>query len=96
LTGAGIAIGGGRRMAAKLRGSKAWRAGAAQSHPRRSRLPLEVAVALAVKFVALIVIWSVWFDDRQDRRVDGDDVARTIYSAPAAREADRTEHAARP
>jgi len=63
---------------------------------RRRRLALELSVALVVKFVALVVIWNVWFADRQDRHVDGEDVARAIYAAPAASAPGRDDRAARP
>jgi hypothetical protein len=68
---------------------------AEQSFSRRPRLAVEVAVVLAVKFAALLAIWSVWFDDRQDYRVDGEQIARTIYAAPAASDSG-TGHAAGP
>jgi hypothetical protein len=58
---------------------------------KRPRLALELSVALVVKFVALVVIWNLWFADPQDRRVDGEDIARAIYAAPG-----REDRAARP
>ena len=56
---------------------------------RRRRLGLryarEIAVVLVVKFVALFVIWSVWFAGPGRRDVGVEGVAERVYSSqPAA------------
>jgi hypothetical protein len=71
-------------------------ASTAGESPRRSRLAVEIGVVLALKFAALVAIWSLWFDGRQERRPSGEDVARTIYAAPAPKAAGGTGHAAGP
>jgi uncharacterized membrane protein len=63
---------------------------------KRPRLALELSVALVVKLVALVVIWNLWFADPQDRDVDGEDIARAIYAAPAVAAPGRDDRAARP
>jgi hypothetical protein len=49
---------------------------------RRPNLAREIAIVLAVKFLALFVIWSVWFAHPEARRLDGARVAATLYSSP--------------
>jgi hypothetical protein len=49
---------------------------------RRPRLKREIAWALALKFVALAVIWYVWFS--HPVRMDGDRIGAGIYSSGPA------------
>ena len=51
---------------------------------RRPRLALEITVALAVKFVALAVIWHLWFAHPAARRLDARGIGAAVYAAPAA------------
>jgi hypothetical protein len=51
---------------------------------RRPRLALEIAVALAVKLMALAVIWNVWFAHPASKRLDAPGIGAAVYSAPAA------------
>jgi len=41
-----------------------------------------ITITLAVKFVVLGVIWSLWFSDPRSRRLDPADVAAAVYSPP--------------
>jgi hypothetical protein len=50
----------------------------------RPRLALAIAVTLTVKFVALAIIWSIWFSHPQGKRLDGEHVGRAIYASPSA------------
>lgn len=59
---------------------------------RRSDLAREIALVLAVKAFALLLIWSVWFAHPQSRQLDGDRVGEALYAAqPVAQEG--TPHA---
>jgi len=49
----------------------------------RSSLGREVALVLAIKFLALFAIWSVWFAHPQAARLNGELVGAAIYSSPA-------------
>jgi hypothetical protein len=49
---------------------------------RRYSLARAITITLAVKFVALGVIWSFWFSDPESRRLDPAGVAATVYSPP--------------
>ncbi|MEO8751866.1 MAG: cytochrome oxidase putative small subunit CydP [Casimicrobiaceae bacterium] len=60
-----------------------------EKHRRRPRLALEIAVALAVKLVALAVIWNVWFAHPASKRLDAPGVGAAVYSAPAANDGGR-------
>jgi hypothetical protein len=51
---------------------------------QRLRLALALAVTLAVKFVALAMIWSIWFSHPQGKRIDGEHVGSAIYASPSA------------
>jgi len=53
------------------------------SKPHRSSLALDIALALAVKFIALFIIWSVWFASPQGTRLDAKQVGASVYSSPA-------------
>jgi hypothetical protein len=50
---------------------------------QRPRLALALAVTLAVKFVALAMIWSIWFSHPEGKPMDGEHVGSTIYAAPS-------------
>ena len=52
------------------------------SRMRRPNLAREIAIVLAIKFLALFVIWSVWFAHPEASRLDGEHVAATLYSLP--------------
>jgi hypothetical protein len=49
---------------------------------RRPNLAREITIVLAIKFLALFVIWSVWFAHPEASRLDGQHVAATLYSSP--------------
>ncbi len=49
---------------------------------RRPRLALEIAVALAAKLLALVVIWNVWFSHPASKRLDAPGIGAAVYSAP--------------
>ena len=51
---------------------------------RRSRLGLEIAVVLAVKFVALALIWLVWFAHPAADRLQPERVGAVVYSSGPA------------
>ena len=48
---------------------------------RRSNLAREIAVVLAIKFLALYVIWSVWFSHPESQQLDGERIRSTVYSS---------------
>jgi len=50
---------------------------------QRPRLALALALTLAVKFVALAMIWSIWFSHPEGKLIDGEHVGSTIYASPA-------------
>jgi len=50
----------------------------------RSKLGREIALVLAIKFLALFVIWSVWFAHPEASHLSGAQVGAAIYSSPAA------------
>jgi hypothetical protein len=52
------------------------------SRMHRSNLAREIAIVLTIKFLALFVIWSVWFAHPEASRLDGQRVAATLYSSP--------------
>jgi len=54
------------------------------SKMRRPNLAREIAIVLAIKFLALFVIWSVWFAHPEASRVDGAQVAAALYASPVA------------
>ena len=48
------------------------------ARPRRSRLAVEFAVALIVKFVLLYAIWAAWFAHPVTRNLDERGVAAAL------------------
>ena len=66
--------------------------------PRRPgpRYAREMAVVLVVKFIALIVIWSIWFSGPTRKDVDAERVAERVYSSQPAAPGEGATHAARP
>jgi hypothetical protein len=64
-------------------------------HPR-TRYALEIAVVLVVKFVALFVIWSIWFAGPSRKDVGAERVAVRVYSSQPAAPAEGAMRAARP
>ncbi len=62
----------------------------------RTRYASEIAVVLVVKFIALIVIWSIWFSGPTHKDVDAERVAERVYSSQPAAPGERATHAARP
>jgi hypothetical protein len=67
-------------------------------HAPRSgrRYAREIAVVLAVKFVALFVIWSIWFDGPAPKDIGTERVAERVYSSQPAVPGEGATHAARP
>jgi hypothetical protein len=67
-------------------------------HPRRSGRPYarEIAVVLVVKFIALYVIWSIWFDDPARKDTGAERVAERVYLSQPAGPGQGATHAARP
>ena len=51
---------------------------------RRPRLAMEIAVVLAVKFVALAVIWNLWFAHPATGRIDAPSIGAAVYSSGTA------------
>jgi hypothetical protein len=49
----------------------------------RPNLGREIALVLAIKFLALFVIWSVWFSHPETSYLSGEQVGAAIYSSPA-------------
>ena len=66
--------------------------------PRRSgpRYAREIAVVLVVKFIALFVIWSIWFAGPARKDVGAEGVAARVYSSQHAALGKGAMHAARP
>ena len=56
----------------------------------------EIAVVLVVKFVALFVIWSIWFSGPTRKDVGAEGVAERVYSSQPAAPGEGAMHAARP
>jgi len=50
---------------------------------KRSRLALELTLALVAKMIALGIIWHVWFSDPESQRTDGQRVGAAVYSSTA-------------
>jgi len=61
-----------------------------------NRYAREIAVVLVVKFIALFVIWSIWFSGPARKDVDADRVAERVYSSQPAVPGEGATHAARP
>jgi len=49
---------------------------------RRSRLAVEISIALAIKFALLYVIWAAFFADPQGRGLDASAVAAALLRPP--------------
>jgi hypothetical protein len=66
--------------------------------PRRPgpRYAREIAIVLVVKFIALIVIWSIWFSGPARKDVGAERVAARVYSSQPAAPGEGATHAARP
>ena len=64
-------------------------------HPR-NRYALEIAVVLVVKFIALFVIWSLWFAGPSRKDVGAERVAERVYSSQPAVPAEGAMRAAGP
>jgi hypothetical protein len=66
--------------------------------PRRSgpRYGREIAVVLVVKFIALYVIWSIWFSGPARKDVGAERVAERVYSSQPVSPGEGATHAARP
>ena len=48
---------------------------------RRSNLAREIALVLAIKFLALFVIWSVWFSHPESEQLSGERIRAAVYSS---------------
>jgi hypothetical protein len=64
--------------------------------PPGSRYALEIVVVLVVKFVALFVIWSIWFAGPSRKDVGAERAAERAYSSQPAAPAEGAIRAARP
>ncbi len=53
---------------------------AMQTSRSRSRLAIEITVALVIKFLLLYVIWAVWFAHPVSRQLDARGVAATLFA----------------
>jgi len=56
------------------------------SFRRRPHLKREIVIVLAVKLLALLVIWGVWFAHPQAPRLTAEAVKQALYSSPRAAE----------
>ncbi len=65
-------------------------------HPPASRYAREIAVVLVVKFIALFVIWSIWFSGPPRKDAGAERVAERVYSSQPAARGEGAPHAARP
>jgi hypothetical protein len=65
------------------------------SRTRRSNLAREITLVLAIKFLALFVIWSVWFAHPEAGRLDGRQVGAVLYSSSVVVQ-ERSESDAKP
>ena len=65
-------------------------------HHPGPRYALEFAVVLVVKFIALFVIWSIWFSGSPRKDVGAERVAERVYSSQPAVSGEGATHAARP
>ena len=65
--------------------------------PRRPgpRYAREIAIVLVVKFIALFVIWSIWFSGPARKDVGAERVAERVYSSQPAAPGEGATHAAR-
>lgn len=62
-----------------------------RSSRRRNLLSHEIAIVLAIKCVALLVIWALWFAHPQAHRVDGASI-RALFGVTPDRLPDRRVH----
>jgi hypothetical protein len=62
---------------------------------RRPSLAREITIVLAIKFLALYVIWSVWFAHPEASRLNVQQVGAALYSSNTA-VPERSEHDAKP
>jgi len=53
-----------------------------QASRSRSRLAIEITVALVIKFLLLYVIWAVWFAHPMSRELDARGVAAALFRVP--------------
>jgi hypothetical protein len=60
---------------------------------RRPRLSREIALVLAVKLLALVVIWSLWFAHPETPRLNAERVADTLYSPHSTAQERSAPHA---
>jgi hypothetical protein len=56
----------------------------------------EIVVVLVVKFLALFVIWSMWFSDPVGKDVGAEHVAERVYSSQLPGPGEGGTRAARP
>ena len=61
--------------------------------PRFSPLAREITAILAVKAIALYVIWLAFFSAPAGRTLDAAAVARSVVNAPAPSQPQETDHA---
>lgn len=59
--------------------------GTRRDYRRRSRLAVELTVALVVKLAALALIWNIWFAHPASKRVDASAIGAAVYSSEAAK-----------
>ena len=64
-------------------------------HPG-TRYALEIAIVLGVKFIALFVIWSLWFAGPSRKDVGAERVAEKVYSSQPTAPAEGGMRAAGP
>jgi hypothetical protein len=67
-----------------------------RTHRPGPRNAQEIAVVLVVKFIALFVIWSIWFSGPARKDVDAERVAARVYSSQLAAPGKGATHAAGP
>ena len=53
-----------------------------QTSRPRSRLAIEITIALLIKFILLYVIWAAWFAHPASRDLDDRGVAATLFNVP--------------
>lgn len=69
------------------------------SRPRATRLALwqEITLVLAIKLIALYLIWLAFFSSPAGRHLDAGGVAQSLLEVPANdKQKQETEHAPRP
>jgi len=60
------------------------------------RYAREIAIVLVVKFIALFVIWSIWFSGAARKELGAERVAEKVYASQPAGTVKGATHAARP